>query len=283
MDFPSRPSGEAAGDLAAAIRARLGETLVGRRLEAHDVVDSTHDLARRAIHAARDPTSVADLDGLVFLASHQRKGRGRLGRSWVSTPGTAFLGSIVLAPGGRIDRVPVAAWTAAAALAVTDSIATFLALAPAIKWPNDVFLSGRKVAGILIEALPSPTGEAVCVVGVGINANQSSEDFPPELRATATSLRIASGSAVGLVDLAVAVLRSLDARYALLRSGAWGEMERDFLDRLGLRGRRVRVLAGDRVTEGRLDAISFLEGIRLTGLEGPATLPCETVRAIAAS
>ena len=282
MDPPPRPSEEAARTLAAAIRARLGPTLVGRRLETHAVVDSTQDLARRAVEEAHDGAAFAALDGLVFLASHQRKGRGRLGRTWTAPPGKAFHGSVVLAPGEPLERVPVAAWTALGALAVTDAIAALLPVSPGIKWPNDVLVAGRKVAGILIEALPAPAGGTACVVGVGINANQSVEDFPPELRTTATSLRIVSERPVDLVDLAVAVLRSLDARYAQMRSGDRGGMKRDFLDRLGLRGLRVRVLAGDRIAEGRLDGISFLEGVRLTGPGGPTTLPCETVRAITA-
>ena len=269
----TEPSSEAAGALAEVLRARLKTRRIGRALEVFPAVDSTNDLARAAIESASD---AAALDGRTFLSLYQRSGRGRQGHAWSAPPGTSFLGSVIFSSGPW----PVPGVTAVAALAVVDAIAPLVPRGTTIKWPNDVLVDGKKIAGVLIEAKGGPGGMPTFVVGVGINANQSLLDFPRELRSSATSLRLVRGLPVDLAELSALFLETLERRYASLRAREVQALAESFLDRLGLRGRPVKVFTGEPFVVGSLVGLSFEEGIRLSRPEGPATLPCETVTAI---
>jgi BirA family biotin operon repressor/biotin-[acetyl-CoA-carboxylase] ligase len=112
--------------------------------------------------------------GTLVTAAEQTAGRGRQGRSWSAPPGRALLCSIVVRDPPRL--LPLAAGVALSSVAGEDA---------RIKWPNDVLLGGRKVAGILVEGRPQ---EAWAVLGIGLNVALRRDDFPPELRATATSM-----------------------------------------------------------------------------------------------
>jgi BirA family transcriptional regulator, biotin operon repressor / biotin---[acetyl-CoA-carboxylase] ligase len=148
--------------------------------------DSTNDRARALIEAQAP-------SGTVITASEQTAGRGRLGRTWTAPPGKALLASFVLRPLEERHRLlPLAI-----PLAVCEAIE---AVGPAecrIKWPNDVWIEGRKVAGVLVEARPAAQGstqpgesaEGWAVIGVGVNVGIEPDDFPAELRDTATSIR----------------------------------------------------------------------------------------------
>jgi BirA family biotin operon repressor/biotin-[acetyl-CoA-carboxylase] ligase len=272
--FGSNPSTEAALALAEALRARLKTERVGRALEVHPSVASTNDLARAAVGAAAD---VASLDGRTILALHQQRGRGRAGRPWVAPPGSSLLGSVILSAGSW----PAAAVTATAALAVADAVAPLLSVPTTIKWPNDVLVEGRKVAGILIEACAGPGGAPAYVVGVGINLNQTPIDFPRDLRSTATSIAIERGMPVDLPECAALFLEALDRRAAQLRAGESAALADAFLDRLGLRHRPVIVVAGGRRYQGELSGLSFDQGVRLAGPAGLMTHPCESVTVLA--
>src|SRR5437667_3426638 len=159
-----------------------------RHWHAHyfDVVDSTQDEARAAARRGAPSRS-------IFVADYQRAGRGRQGRSWLAAPGDALMTSIIFreqAPAPTPWR-----WTSLASVALAESIQELLpAQTPAIKWPNDVLLDDRKVAGILAETT-SDGQQLVAIVGVGVNVNSTSTDLEP-LGAAATSLRIAAGHSV---------------------------------------------------------------------------------------
>ena len=120
-------------------------------------------------------------EGTVVLARQQTAGRGRMGRSFQSPAGLGLYGSVLLRSSPEdAPRIP-----ALAATAVRRAIRRSCGLSCGIKWPNDLVLSGRKVCGILAEALPGPEGSLWVVVGIGINVCQRREDFLPELRETA--------------------------------------------------------------------------------------------------
>ena len=170
------PSRLIADDLRA---ARPEDATVGREILVFEETDSTNDLAARA---GQDGVP----EGLVIFAESQRAGRGRLGRKWVSPPRRNLLCSVLLRP----EAVPVERWpelTFCAALAVAETAERFTGLPARIKWPNDVLLAGRKVAGILLECHHGQAPGFV-VVGIGLNVLQQEEDFPPELRDRAGSL-----------------------------------------------------------------------------------------------
>ena len=206
----SAPGRLIADDLRAALPA---DTTVGREILVFEETDSTNDLAA---HAGRDGVA----EGIVFFAESQRAGRGRLGRRWMSPPGRNLLLSVLLRP----SAVPAERWpelTFCAALAVAETAEHFTRQAALLKWPNDVLLAGRKVAGILLETHRAP-GPGFVVVGVGLNVLQRSEDFPPELRERAGSLAmlLLASSPPERREVAGFLLARLDAHY--------GQWQQDF-------------------------------------------------------
>ena len=150
-------------------------------------------------------------EGTVVLARQQTAGRGRMGRSFQSPAGLGLYGSVLLRSSPEdAPRIP-----ALAATAVRRAIRRSCGLSCGIKWPNDLVLSGRKVCGILAEALPGPEGSLWVVVGIGINVCQRREDFLPELRETAASLFMIAGAEIDRAALETAFLEESDARHAM--------------------------------------------------------------------
>ena len=181
-----------------ALRAALPvDALIGRKILVFEETDSTNDLAARAGDDGLP-------EGLVIFAESQRAGRGRLGRRWASPPRQSLLLSILLRPAA----VPVARWpelTFCAALAVAETAEQLTGQPARIKWPNDVLLGGRKIAGILLEAHHRHTPGFV-VVGIGVNVRQQLTDFAPELRERAGSLSTTADPARPLDRARVATL-----------------------------------------------------------------------------
>jgi len=150
-------------------------------------------------------------EGTVFLAEEQTAGRGRGSNSWQSPRSTGIYCSAVLRPAQPPSEVLVL--SLAAGLAVQAAIQQVdSGVIADLKWPNDVLIGGRKVSGILTEMNAEATRVRYIVVGVGINVNQAS--FPKEL--PATSLRLVTGSEWSRVELAAALLKSLDREYRRL-------------------------------------------------------------------
>ena len=150
-------------------------------------------------------------EGLVLFADHQIAGRGQRGNRWESAAGKGLWFSILLRPEipmGDSGRLTI--WSIQA---ISDMIRTEFSLEPKIKLPNDVQVRGRKVAGVLVEMPAQEKAPHLAVVGIGINVNQSVEDFPPELQSRAISLAMALGRPVDRQKLAAVVLRTLDRTY----------------------------------------------------------------------
>ena len=153
-----------------------------------------------------------DPEGAVAVAEEQTEGRGRLGRTWQAARGTSVLMSVLLRPEVDPSRLPELSLIAGGAVA--EAIAETTGLDPAIKFPNDVLLGGRKVAGILAES-----SDGRVVLGVGVNANQTTEELPADAQTEPTSLRIELGAPVDRAPLLAAVLRRLEAAYDRWVSG----------------------------------------------------------------
>ncbi|MHC4169395.1 MAG: biotin--[acetyl-CoA-carboxylase] ligase [Planctomycetota bacterium] len=164
---------------------------VGRKTLVYDSTSSTNDVAAEyAKNAAHD--------GWAVFAEQQTVGRGRAGNQWHSGRADSILCSIVLTR----NELPVELLSLACAVAVAEAVGK-----PArIKWPNDIMLNGKKVAGILLETKP----DGVCIVGVGINCHQSADSFAPELQSVATSIDIETNSVTDRTSLARRLLTSLD-------------------------------------------------------------------------
>ena len=150
-----------------------------------------------------------DPEGAVAVAEEQSEGRGRLGRSWQAPARTSVLVSVLLRPEVEPQRLPELSLVAGGAVA--QAIAEITGLEPAIKFPNDVLLEGRKVAGILAES-----SDGQVVLGIGVNANQTAEQLPPDAQTEPTSLRLELGRPVGRPELLAAILRQVEQTY-----GAW--------------------------------------------------------------
>jgi BirA family transcriptional regulator, biotin operon repressor / biotin---[acetyl-CoA-carboxylase] ligase len=148
---------------------------------------------------------------LVVFAEHQTAGRGQRGNVWESAAGKGLWFSILLRPKIEIDQS--ARLTKWAAQTVAQTIEEELSLRAAIKLPNDVYVDGRKVAGVLVEMRAQKQQTHIAVAGIGVNVNHDADDFPPDLRASAGSLALALGHPLDRHPLAVALLSNLDRSY----------------------------------------------------------------------
>jgi BirA family biotin operon repressor/biotin-[acetyl-CoA-carboxylase] ligase len=175
-------------------------------------------------------------EGAVVIADHQTAGRGRLGRTWLAPPGTSLMLSVVLRPGLPPRRAWAVASAAGLALAeAADAVLGRPGLV-ALKWPNDLLLGPAKAAGLLAESRDG----GVVLLGMGVNVGQAAADFPPELRARATSLSAAAGAPVDRGELLAAWAPRFVAAYQDLVAGRPG-LVAAWRARLATIGRDVRV------------------------------------------
>ncbi len=260
----------------ARFESRLKTRQLGHTLVARAETGSTNDDAWEALQAGAP-------DGVVVIADHQTRGRGRSGRSWHTTPARGLALSIVLRPG--CDRSVISTVPLVAGLALARGLDA-LGAPTRLKWPNDLLIGDRKVAGILCESRRVAMIGDTVVIGVGVNVGESISDFPEEVADRATSLRLA-GHAITREDVAAEFLNALeplwtehqegDPRAALdawhARADFWGTtvavhapagMVRGVARNLDADGALVietaagsqRILAGD----VELDAMSGAEG-----------------------
>lgn len=201
-------------------RERLG--IFADRVHWYSEAGSTNDIAGTfAEQAARE--------GLVVLADRQTAGRGRLGRSWASPPGAGIYVSVLLRPAATAARL----LTIAAGVAVTEGIASATGLAAHVKWPNDVHVSGRKLAGILAEGAASHV-----VLGIGINVQPAA--YPPDVAARATSIETELGRPVDRGLVLSECLAALATRYRELHENRAGNIVEAWRTRAApMLGRRV--------------------------------------------
>ena len=172
-------------------------------------------------------------EGAVAVAEHQTAGRGRLGRAWSDTPTRALLCSVMLRPPASPD---LAQLSLVAGLAVAEAVDAVAGVASTVKWPNDVLLDGRKLAGILLEG---DGGVVVC--GIGINVNQLREELPTGTRTAPTSLATASGHAHDRGAILAELLDRFARRYDEWSAGGLSSMIDALADRDAILGRSVRV------------------------------------------
>jgi BirA family transcriptional regulator, biotin operon repressor / biotin---[acetyl-CoA-carboxylase] ligase len=153
-----------------------------------------------------------DEEGAVAVAEEQSEGRGRLGRSWHAPAGTSVLVSVLLRPPIEPPRLPELSLVAGGAVA--EAIADVTGIEPVIKFPNDVLVGGKKVAGILAES-----SDGRVVLGIGVNANQMAEQLPADVETEPTSLRIELGEPVDRAELLAAILSRLELAYDMWVTG----------------------------------------------------------------
>ena len=186
------------------LQADLGSAIIGREIIVLKQTGSTNDAILQIANANSD-------EGLVVFAEHQTAGRGQRGNRWESAARKGLWFSILLRP--KIDLASSPRLTAWAAEAISSAIQSEFSLTPAIKLPNDVQIDGRKVAGVLMEMRAQEKAAHLAIAGIGVNVNQSLEDFPEELQDKAISLAMVLSTQVDRQKFAIALLRELDRTY----------------------------------------------------------------------
>lgn len=229
------------------LQSRLGTTrVVGRDIRVFERTTSTNDVVSRLANGG-----VAE--GMVVFAESQSHGRGRLGRAWISPPRKGLWFSVLLRP----DIAPQTATqlNIAAATALARAITIQTGITPEIKWPNDVLIGGKKVVGILTELSAELDHVKEVILGIGVDANLDAGEFPPELRKTATSLKIETGHAVDRPALAVTILRELDDDYDRIRRGQFDTIAEEWQEHCTTIGNHVAIRVGERVIRGRAESL----------------------------
>lgn len=229
------------------IAGELGPAcLMGRRLQVSSETGSTNADAYRLAETGAE-------EGTVVIADHQTSGKGRLGRRWESPSGVNLYCSVVLRP----DILPYEApqLTFLSAVAVARAITTVTGLQPSIKWPNDLLLHGSKVAGLLNEMNAETDRIGFVILGIGINVNMRTQQFPADLRHPATSLMLEAGSPVSRLALLTCLLHELDREYLRFKSCGFGPVREEWASYCNAFGREVQVSQGAVILRGAFDGI----------------------------
>jgi len=229
-------------------RSRLGP--IGRSILYFETIGSTNDVAASL-------ASSGDAEGAVVIADAQTAGRGRRGRTWFSPPSAGLYVSVVLAPARSVvsPERATSLLTLMAGVALSQAVEQVTGLAPAIKWPNDLLVERRKLAGILAEGVASPSSAGLQGVVLGYGINVMAAAYPPDLASRVTSLEAELGRAIDRAALCAESLATLAERYRDLIDGRYDAILDGWRSRaFGARGARVEwdTPAGVRtgITEG---------------------------------
>ena len=227
--------------------ARLGTTkVIGRDIRVFEETTSTNDVIEKL---ARDGVK----EGVVVFAESQTKGRGRLGRKWMSPTHKGLWFSILLRP--ELSPQETTQLTVASATALRRAIKNVAGISTEIKWPNDLLIGGKKVVGILTEMSAEVDRVRHVILGIGVDVNQDASEFPPELRKIATSLKVETGKEICRAELATEILRELDFDYARIYSGKFTQVADEWETGCLTIGKKVSVQMGTRLVRGQAEAL----------------------------
>ena len=240
---------------AAEIQNGLRTRLVGRQIEHHESIKSTMDAA---FQLAMDGAS----DGTVVCAESQTKGKGRLGRGWISPKGKGIYMSVILRP--AISPADVAQITLLSAVAVCEAVTRNCGVPARIKWPNDILISGKKAAGILTELSAEADRVRFVVVGIGVNVNTPLSVLP----ATATSLKDAAGKKISRIILAQEILNSLEFWYMSLQGQGFAPAIKRWKELTSTLGQHVRVEGPNGYVEGTAEELDPYGGLIIRSATG---------------
>jgi BirA family biotin operon repressor/biotin-[acetyl-CoA-carboxylase] ligase len=229
------------------VRERLNTAIIGRRLLCLPETISTNTTAFRL---AEDGA----VEGTVIIADAQNGGKGRMGRVWLSPPGINLYCSVVLRPSIKPYQAPQLTFLSAVAVARAIELTT--ALKPEIKWPNDVQINGRKVAGLLNEMSAETDGINFVILGIGVNLNMTAAQFTDDLRAPATSLLLEQGRAVNRAQFSATMLNELGRLYDDFLVHGFEPVRDEWQQRCNAHGREVSVSdGGAEIMRGAFDGI----------------------------
>ncbi len=237
------------------IRSTLATQAFGRRIDLHDRIDSTN---REAVALARAGVE----HGTVVVADSQTEGRGRLSRQWFSPPAVSLYCSIVIRkPIGAEQMAEWLSWLPLmTALATAEAIDTIAAASVSVKWPNDLLIAERKIGGILCESGTVARSGSYQIVGLGLNVNGDRNDFPEDLRETATTIRHETGHPVERNRLLARFLHELEACVEEFESRGSERLALAYRQRCSTIGKTVKAT----LTDGK-EFIGLAESIEQDG------------------
>jgi BirA family biotin operon repressor/biotin-[acetyl-CoA-carboxylase] ligase len=225
------------------LRRELGSSRFGHPLEYRERVASTND---RIFDMARRGAP----EGTISLAEEQTAGRGRQGHSWFSPPYLGIWTSVLLRP--RLSGSHLPPLTLCAAYAVALSVEQTTGVPVEIKWPNDILIHQKKVGGILAESKTMAQEGPCLIVGIGINVNHDSSDFPESLRDSAISLRMATGHAVDRSDIFCKLVETFEKTYQQYLLSGLKDILPELSRRLAWRGALIQIERPTQPATGRL-------------------------------
>ena len=196
------------------IRAVLETQLLGNQIIALEETDSTNDVAK-------DYGKQDTAEGLLVIAERQTRGRGRRGRNWLSEPGGLYF-SLLLRP--KLSLAEVSTITLLVAISIVQVLRKDYQLPAVIKWPNDILIDNRKVCGILTELSADPETIKYLVLGIGLNCNSATDNWPEEIKAIATSLSHVLGYHIDRIKLLNQLLLQLETNYLNFIKGEFGQL-----------------------------------------------------------
>jgi BirA family biotin operon repressor/biotin-[acetyl-CoA-carboxylase] ligase len=239
------------------VKPLLKTKWMGRTIHHFQTLDSTNSKAYQlALNGAEE--------GEVVISESQKKGRGRLGRQWFSPPFLNLYLSVILRP--KISPHQASLITLMAAVATADAIQKFSGLLPLIKWPNDILLRDRKVAGLLNEIHSEMDRIHFVILGIGVNLNMDEKMFSKEIRAVATSLKIEMGQKVSRKAFLQFFLQELEKWYSIFLEEGGAVILKAWRDRAHIKGRQVKVTSfGETVGGIAIDVDS--DGALILGTE----------------
>ena len=236
------------------VQTALSDSVVGHRIHYRPLVSSTMDAAREL---ARDGAN----EGTVVVAEEQTKGRGRFNRVWVSPPGLNLYFTVILRP--EPEQLPH--MNMAAALAVFDTVSQMTGLRPAVKWPNDVRIDGKKLSGILIETEFAGDRLVGALAGIGVNVNLDVAEHP-EIADIAASLRSATGREFDRAEVLRSTLENLGSWYERVRAGH--SLTANWEAALDTLGKRVELRWRDHIIEGLAESVDEQGNLRVLQNDG---------------
>jgi BirA family biotin operon repressor/biotin-[acetyl-CoA-carboxylase] ligase len=239
------------------LRQGLQTRSFGRKIYSFDLIDSTNECAKALANCSA-------AEGTIVFAEQQTAGKGRFGREWTADPNENLTFSIILRPELKLDSTQLLPLYVA--VAVAEAVEESSGMTVECKWPNDLLVGGRKIAGFLLEASTRQNKLDFVVLGVGINVNQTR--FPESIGEKATSLKTASGESHDRASLFRTVVKALEDHYARFSSSGFESVVAQWLSRSSMLNRRISVSMHGAPVSGIVKGLSREGGlILLTGGE----------------
>jgi BirA family biotin operon repressor/biotin-[acetyl-CoA-carboxylase] ligase len=225
------------------VRSRLETHWLGRRIYYLREVDSTNRFAA-------DLARAGEPHGTLVVSDYQTGGRGRWDRTWESPAGKNVLFSLILRPG--IETYAILPVTLVFSVAIAETLTAITGREAGVKWPNDVFVEGKKICGILSEGVSKGGVAVFVVVGIGVNVNMGTEDFPEEIRGRSCSCSSLTGLTWDRAEVLARLLSALERGYDEFARDGFGKIAPRYTSRLILLGKTVRFVKSGAETVGRV-------------------------------